>query len=140
MGADMVSLATVRREAVTALNEAGIDAVHWTSPTINPPCAIVSLGEPYVDRPTPDETATFAAPWMANLVIELVTGRGPSEEVADALDEMITTALRALTTGTIPGDSPAGPARIEVRAPLIDANNIVGAHLLVSIPHDMKES
>lgn len=137
----MVNLLTLRDEVAHELAEAGFTVAGWADNTLPPaPLVIVDLGDPYLQQAPTDAAGTFGARWTATIVATLITGRGPSTEVAAELDSMIEGAIGALLTlehtGTIPGDGV--PTRVEVRAPLLDSDNVVGAQLSVTYPITMK--
>lgn len=140
MGADVVNLSTLRSEVESELTAAGFAVAQWSDAKLPPaPLVIVDLGDPYVQLAGDDEKS-FGARWVATIVATLITGRGPSDETAAELDSMIGKALAALVTldytGTIPGDGV--PAGVEVQAPLLDKEMIVGALVSVRYPLTMK--
>ncbi|QXU55202.1 hypothetical protein [Rhodococcus sp. LW-XY12] len=131
---------TLRSEVEHELAEAGFSVAAWADNALPPaPLVIVDLGDPYLQY-TPETTSTFGARWSATIVATLITGRGPDRSVAAELDSMIERAVAALLTldhtGTIPGDGV--PTAVEVRAPMLDAENIVGAQLSITYPITMK--
>lgn len=137
----MVNLLTLRDEVTHELAEAGFTVAGWADSTLPPaPLVIVDLGDPYLQQAPNDSAGTLRARWTATIVATLITGRGPSTEVAAELDTMIERAIGALLTlehtGTIPGDGV--PTQVEVRAPLLDSDNVVGAQLSVTYPITMK--
>lgn len=138
MGADVVNLSTLRSEVESELTAAGFAVAQWSDAKLPPaPLVIVDLGDPYVQLA---DEPSFGARWVATIVATLITGRGPSDETAAELDSMIGKALAALVTldytGTIPGDGV--PAGVEVQAPLLDKEMIVGALVSVRYPLTMK--
>lgn len=138
MGADVVNLSTLRSEVEAELTAAGFAVAQWSDAKLPPaPLVIVDLGDPYVQLA---DEPSFGARWVATIVATLITGRGPSDETAAELDSMIGKALAALVTldytGTIPGDGV--PAGVEVQAPLLDKEMIVGALVSVRYPLTMK--
>lgn len=138
MGTDVVNLATLRSEVEAELTAAGFAVAQWSDAKLPPaPLVIVDLGDPYVQLA---DEQSFGARWVATIVATLITGRGPSDETAAELDSMIGRALAALVTldytRTIPGDGV--PVGVEVQAPLLDKDSVVGALVSVRYPITMK--
>lgn len=142
----MVNLTTLRSEVKHELEQAGLAVAGWADNALPPPpCAIVSLAEPYVTRTEAGDSGTFDCPFVAHLAIEVVAGRGPDEQVAAELDGMIRSALLALisgdNTGQVPGDGV--PKLVDVRpyiAGTAEESLTVGAYVSIDFPITMKES
>ena len=137
----MVNLSTLRSEVESELAAAGFSVAQWADAVLPPaPLVIVDLGDPYVQLATGEAAGSFGSRWVATIVATIVTGRGPGDGIAAELDRMIESAIGALLTlehtGTIPGDGV--PSNVEVRAPLLDSENVVGAQLTISYPINLK--
>lgn len=141
----MVNLTTLRAEVKAELEAAGLTVAAWADNRLPaPPCAIVSLTEPYL-TPATEETGSFDCKFVAHLSVEVVAGRGPDEQVAAELDSLIRSAVLALTTGeytqTVPGDGV--PKLVDVRPYVAESPEeslTVGAYVSVDFPINMKES
>ena len=145
MGADMVNLTQLRSEVKYELEQAGLAVAGWADNALPPPpCAIVSLAEPYVTRAEAGASGSFDCPFVAHLAIEVVAGRGPDEQVAAELDGMIAAAVVSLlygdNTGTVPGDGV--PSLVDVRpyiAGTAEESLTVGAYVSIDFPITMKK-
>ena len=138
----MVNLTALRTEVKEDLEAAGIPTPGWADNTLPaPPCAIVSLAEPYLS-PATEETGSLDCRFVAHLAVEVVAGRGPSEQVAAELDSLIRTAVLALITGEYTGRVPGDgiPQLVDVRPYIAEESMTVGAYVSVNFPINMKES
>ncbi|MCD2142345.1 hypothetical protein [Rhodococcus pyridinivorans] len=141
----MVNLTTLRTEVKDELEAAGIPTAGWADNRLPaPPCAIVSLAEPYLS-PATEGSGSLECRFVAHLAVEVVAGRGPDEQVAAELDWLIRTAVLALLTGEYTGRVPGDgvPQLVDVRpyvAETPEESMTVGAYVSVNFPINMKES
>lgn len=88
----MNTLTTLREDVATTLTNAGIKTVHYQETRITPPCAMVVPDDNYV---TYREGDRFGFINVA-LQVVLLSARATNKGTAEAFDELILKALRAL--------------------------------------------
>lgn len=113
----MVTLASLRADAVAALTAAGFKAEDYVAERVTPPCVVVVPGEPYLTEPD-GQTVPFGH-LTVHLDVLVVAGRGTNRATAawlddaiprviDALDDLDVTAVSAPSEVTTNGNSHMG--------------------------------
>lgn len=89
----MTTLTALREELATALQGAGMEATEFVPSLVNPPVAIISPAQPYVQEVF--EQKTFDHDYKVTLTVRLVAAREDNEEATSELDSLIEDLLVA---------------------------------------------
>lgn len=92
----MSVLSAARELVVSALKEANVNAFDHLPAPFSPPLAIVAAADPYLST---TDGAPFGQ-YRLNLEVRLVVRGGSNDRVADELDDLTETVLKALEPTT----------------------------------------
>lgn len=98
----MMTLSDTRDSVMTALRDAGVRAVEYTSAAATPPCAAVVPGQPYLSWGERSDPAAFFEPMRVRLDVLLLSPQtGDAKADAKHADDLIQQAVRALLAAKI---------------------------------------
>lgn len=104
-------LAARRAALVDLLTEADVDATGHLPEQLHPPLALVEPADPYLT----DNGQVGYGGWSLTYDVYLVTARGTSEAMTEALDALIGKAVQALDTDTFDVTRVARPYGLDVK-------------------------
>lgn len=90
----MTVLTELRTELAGMLADAGMDVSEYVPEAVNPPLAIVTMGEPWIQEVF--DVKTFNHDYKVNMKVRLVAGQEDNEAVTAELDDLVETFLVAL--------------------------------------------
>lgn len=105
----MSVLSAARELVVSALKEANVNAFDHLPAPFSPPLAIVAAADPYVTT----EGQPFGT-YRMNLEVRLVVRGGSNDQVADDLDTITETVLKALEPTTFAVEEVSQPYNLTV--------------------------
>lgn len=88
-GGTVTTLQALRNDLAQSLTDLGVPAYDYLPERLNPPAAIVTAGDPYVEQ-----GMTYCT-FKVSLQIHLLAGTQVNKKATDALDDLILTALQA---------------------------------------------
>jgi hypothetical protein len=84
-------ITTSKAEFALDLQEAGLDVLDYVPERITPPIVIITSGSPYLTA------ETVGTDYRLGLRVTLVASTATNEEATEALDELIATAVSAIS-------------------------------------------
>lgn len=89
---------TADRAAIAAeLTAGGVRAFEYVDTVVEPPCAVVVPGQPFLDVPGPSRTDVGFGCMLETIDVLVLAQRDVNRESAQQMDDLIVDALTALT-------------------------------------------